>query len=90
MMPIVATISTENPVIRDLAAGRYRVSMVLSDGRMGDCQLVTTAGRLEFTTRDFSSDQIVTHRGGPVVLWTSPHIPGRRPPSVSLQLNQEM
>jgi hypothetical protein len=83
-------ISSETPLIPDLPAGRYRVSMVFSDGRMGNCSLITTAGHLDFTTRDFRADQIITHKGGSVALLTSPHIHGRRAPSVTLSITEEL
>jgi hypothetical protein len=84
-------ICTDTPILPNLAAGRWRATMALSDARVGTVQLIAGGKTLLVATmRDFVRDHIFGHAGGPVALVTNPHIPGRRPPSVVLNLTQEL
>jgi hypothetical protein len=85
-------ICTDTPILPDLAPGRWRVSMQLSDAKVGQVQLLT-GGRalLDVSIHEFASDHIITSvRRGPVVLVVIPRIPGRRAPNITLTLTEEL
>jgi len=93
MMPIVATISTENPVLRDLPPGRWLACILLCN-RMGTAQLIV-GGKcvLDITVGGWGTprlDHVITSPGGPAALVTGPRIHGRKAPDLTLTLTAEL
>jgi hypothetical protein len=90
-LAVTSSISSDAPIIRDLAPGRWRVSRSLSDARVGRVLLIGAGGRdlLDVQLEEFNGrDHVVAHAGGAVALFTIPRIPSRKPPNVTLSLEE--